>query len=100
MDPHHYGSVHTPLPRPATIPKKGVESGCVIGLHTAGGQDTQDQQHERVQGEEGDDAKLLLSEHISKDESISSESISLPKAISRPAAPMQKKKKYLMGWYR
>ena len=32
--PHHYGSVHTPLLRPATIPKKGVELVWVIGLHT------------------------------------------------------------------
>ena len=38
--PHHYGSVHTPLPRPATIPEKEVDLGFVIGLHTAGGQKT------------------------------------------------------------
>ena len=37
--PHHYGIVHTPLLRPATIPEKGVELGCEIGLHTAGGQE-------------------------------------------------------------
>ena len=61
MDPHHHDSVRTPLPKPATITEKRVELGCVIGLHTAGGQDTQDQQHERerVKGEEGDDGQLL-----------------------------------------
>ena len=74
-------------------PDQGVELGCVIGLHTAGRQDTQDQQHEQVQGEEGDDNQLLLSEHISTDESISSETISLPRAISRTAALMRIRKK-------
>ena len=30
--------MHTPLPRPATIPEKGMELGCVIGGHIAEGQ--------------------------------------------------------------
>ena len=30
--PHHCGSVHTPLPRPATIPEKGVELKLVVTL--------------------------------------------------------------------
>lgn len=37
--PHHYGSVHTLLFRPATITKMCVELCCVIGLHAAGGSD-------------------------------------------------------------
>ena len=41
MYPHQYGSLHTPLLRPATITKKGVELGCVIMLHTAGGHGAQ-----------------------------------------------------------
>ena len=50
VDPHHHGSVHTPLSGPATIPEKGVELGWVIGgVYTAGGQDSHDQQQEREQ---------------------------------------------------
>ena len=30
---HHHGRVHTPVPGPATITKKGVEPGQVIGLN-------------------------------------------------------------------
>ena len=37
--PHCCSSVHTPLPRPATIHEKGVELGCVIGGHITVGQD-------------------------------------------------------------
>ena len=37
--PHHCGSGHTPLLSPATIPEKGVELGCVIGLQTTGVQE-------------------------------------------------------------
>ena len=32
------GGVHTPLPRPAIIPEKGLELGCVIGGHITEGQ--------------------------------------------------------------
>ena len=39
MYPLCHGSVHTPLPRPATIPEKGVELGWVIGGQITGGQD-------------------------------------------------------------
>ena len=35
--PHLCGSGHTPLLSPAAISEKGVELGCVIGLHTTGG---------------------------------------------------------------
>ena len=33
--PPHCSSVYTPLPRPATIPEKGMELGRVIGGHIA-----------------------------------------------------------------
>ena len=42
MYPLCHGSVHTPLPRPATIPEKGVELGWVIGGQITGGQDNID----------------------------------------------------------
>ena len=38
--PHLCGSGHTPLLSPATITEKGVELGCVIGLHATGGHET------------------------------------------------------------
>ena len=96
VDPLHHGGVHTPLPGTSTIPEKGVELGWVIGgVYTAGGQVSHDQQQEReqVQGGDGEDGKLLLNELTCKEESISSGTILLPKAISRPAAPMRIRKK-------
>ena len=45
--PPHWSSVHTPLPRPATIPEKGLELDCVIGCHITEGQDMVSRVHTR-----------------------------------------------------
>jgi hypothetical protein len=56
-----------------------------------GGGECYGQQHERVQGEGGDDGQLLSEQSSTDDNPL--EKISLPRAISGPAALMQIKKK-------